>query len=140
MLQNYTIYCQKMSIEFSIHITTLCVYTSAIFVQLSIYKLGIVMSRISAILYASDRKLSRYFRLLYELGFMEKVLEQNPEMCIVTDNTELRHFGVESAVIKKRIFELYGYRLKYADQPLWRVLKSVSKHIKTQRIRQKHRK
>ena len=98
------------------------------------------MSRISAILYASDRKLSRYFRLLYELGFMEKVLEQNPEMCIVTDNTELRHFGVESAVIKKRIFELYGYRLKYADQPLWRVLKSVSKHIKTQRIRQKHRK
>lgn len=105
---------------------------------------------------AKESKIEKYSAVLYGLNFMEEVLEIKPEECLVTDESELWHFGVNPETLRHKLFYKYGYmmpeekpttaKLNEDDKQivtgvkkskkttkLWQVLAAIEKNLKTTR-------
>jgi hypothetical protein len=69
------------------------------------------MPKINSVKMIPEDNLSKYDHILYGLNFMQEILEQEPDKCFVSDDTELWHFGIAPEILKHRLFYNYGYKL-----------------------------
>jgi hypothetical protein len=86
---------------------------------------GIVMIELVSVSIAPDKKISKYYYILYGLKFIRLVLEQDPGNCIITDSTKLSNFGIDIEILKDRILLYYGYDLPDIDMYLWEILQEI---------------
>jgi len=90
------------------------------------------MSRITSVELVSDNELSKYYNILYDLNFIEEILEQKPEKCLITDDSELWHFQVEEEKLKNSLFYRYGYEVKNTDIKICELLAECKRIMQVQ--------
>ena len=78
--------------------------------------------------FAGFDKISAFNHILYEDNFIQEILEQNPTMCYITDESELWHFGVDETVLRAKLLSKYKYLLRDANIKIWRLLEEIEKN------------
>jgi len=87
------------------------------------------MSKIEKVVYAESCKLSQFDEILYNLNFIEDVLEVKPENVWMSDESRMYHFGCNEEQLKHKLFYKYGYELRDTDEKLINVLKHIKSNI-----------
>lgn len=87
------------------------------------------MSKIEEVVYAESCKLSQYDDILYNLNFIEDILDVKPENVWISDESRMHHFGCDVKQLKHKLFYKYGYELRYTREKLINVLKRIKSNI-----------
>ncbi len=87
------------------------------------------MSKIEEIIYAEPSRLSQYNEILYNLNFIEDILEVKPENVMLSDDSLMWHFGCDEDELKHKLFYKFGYVLEDSDEKLIDVLHQVKENI-----------
>ncbi len=87
------------------------------------------MSKIEKVDYAKQSKLSQYDEILYNMNFIEDVLEVKPENVWISDESLMWHFGCDEEQLKHRLFYKFGYELRDTDEKLIDVLCRIEYNI-----------